>query len=171
MPSILPPRPVLAGLALALAASTLGGCAWFRAEPPHLTATESRPLEVPPDLVLPSSVSALQVPPLPAAGAAMPGDAPPAVVGSAGGAFVLADSAEGAFRRVGLALGRIDGVDSHTPVPALNAYEVRYGAETLLVRLRPEDGQVRIDAIGGDGRVLDTAAARGLLETLRQRLQ
>jgi len=171
MRSIPTPRPVLAGLVLVLTASTLGGCAWFRSEPPHLAATESRPLEVPPDLVLPSSVTALQVPPLAAGGAAMPGDVPPAVVATAGGAFVLADSAESAFARVGLALGRVDGVDSSTPVPALNAYEVRYGGETLLVRLRPEDGQVRIDAIGGDGRVLDTAAARGLLDALRQRLQ
>jgi len=171
MHSIHAPRPVLTGLVLALAASTLGGCAWFRAEPPHLAATESRPLEVPPDLVLPSSVAALQVPPVPAGGVAMPGDGPPTVMATAGGAFVLADSAESAFARVGLALGRVDGVDTSTPVPALNAYEVRYGGETLLVRLRPEDGQVRIDAIGGDGRVLDTAVARGLLGALRQRLQ
>lgn len=171
MRSIVPPRPVRAGLALALVASTLGGCAWFRGEPPHLSATEGRPLEVPPDLVLPSSVGALQVPPAPAGAVSMPGEGPPVVTATAGGAFTLTDSAEGAFRRVGLALERIEGVDNRTPVPALNAYELRYGGETFLVRLRPGDGQVQIDAIGADGRVLDTAAARGLLATLRQRLQ
>ncbi|MBS3959077.1 MAG: hypothetical protein KGZ52_07680 [Xanthomonadaceae bacterium] len=162
-------RPAVRGLALALLAASLGGCAWFRGEPAYLAAVEGRPLEVPPDLVLPSSAGALQIPPT-AAVAASPGELPPRVVDGAVGGFHLDDSSEGAFRRVGIALGRVEGVDSSTAVPALNAYEVRYRGEEMLLRLRPQDGRVQVDAIGADGRPLDTPAARGLLEALRQRL-
>lgn len=163
-------RPVLGGLALALAASTLGGCSWFRHEPAYLAAVESRPLEVPPDLVLPSSAGALQIPPAPA-GQIAPGETPPAVTAAAAGAFSLTDSSEGAFQRTGLALQRIDGVESSTAVSALNAYEVRYDGENFLIRLTPQGERIQIDAIGTDGRLLASPAARSLLDALRDRLQ
>ena len=162
-------RPVLGGLVLVLAASALSGCSWFRREPDYLSSTESRPLEVPPDLVLPSSTGALQVPPAAVATAA-PSEAPPAVLG-AGDGFTIDDSVESAFRRVGIALERIEGVSDRKAVSALNAYEVAFGGETFLVRLAPQDGQVKVDAISADGRPLASAAARQLLGTLRTRLQ
>ena len=162
-------RPVLGGLVLVLAATALSGCSWFRREPDYLSSTESRPLEVPPDLVLPASTGALQVPS--AVGAsAVPGQVPPALLG-AGEGFTIADSPESAFRRVGIALERIEGVNIRKAVAALNAYEVGFGGESFLVRLAPQDGQVRIDAISPDGRPLASNAARQLLGTLRTRLQ
>ena len=161
-------RPLQAGLVLALAASALTGCSWFRREAPYLDSTESRPLEVPPDLVLPSSGAALQIPPA-AAGSAVPGEAPPAVASPAT-TFTITDTAENAFRRVGLALGRIDGV-SAKPVAALSSHEVSYRGQSFLVRLAAQGEVVKVDAISPAGEVVTGGVAGELLGALRARLQ
>jgi len=161
-------RPLVAALTLTVAAAALSGCGWFRSEPLYLESRQSRPLEVPPDLVLPASATALQIPPA-AAGTPTPGEAPPTAFGPSA-AFEISDSAESAFRRVGLALGRIEDV-SATPVAALNSFEVGFKGETFLVRLSAQGAVVRIDAIGPDGRPLGGGAADELLGLLRNRLQ
>lgn len=165
-------RPMLSlhalprALLLAAAAAALTGCGWFRSEPIYLDSQQARPLEVPPDLVLPSSSAALQIPPL-AAGAPAPGEAPPATLGAA---FEISDSAESAFRRVGLALGRIDGATA-TPVAALNSYEVAFKGQSFLVRLAAQGGTVRVDAISPEGVPLAGGAAGELLGLLQSRLR
>ena len=69
-------RPLILGLLATAATVALSGCSFFRGkDAPYLESRESRPLEVPPDLVLPSSSAALQIPPA-AAGAPTPGEAP-----------------------------------------------------------------------------------------------
>lgn len=161
-------RPFTGGLVLAVAAATLSGCGWFRLEPLYLESRESRPLEVPPDLVLPASSAALQIPPA-AAGAPSPGEAPPLAFDPAA-AFEITDNVESAFRRVGLALGRIEGV-SATPIVALSSHEVSFNGENFLIRLGAQGVVVRIDAISPDGRPLSGGAAGELLDRLRARLQ
>ena len=168
MPLITPSRPKLGGLLLLVAATALSGCSWFRKEPAYLDSAESRPLDVPPDLVLPSSSAALQIPAA-AAGAPAPGEAPPAAVG-AGTAFEITDSTESAFRRVGLALGRIDGVAA-TPVSALNSHEVTYKGQSFLVRLAARGESVRIDAISPEGTALTGGPAGELIGLLQSRLR
>lgn len=161
-------RPLLGGLALALVASSLSGCAWFRGkDDAYLASRESRPLEVPPDLVLPASSAALQIPAAPAS-ASIPGETPPAAFGPADG-FDVEDTAENAFRRVGLALARIEGVAS-APVAALNSHEVTFRGETFLIRLVPQDGRVRVDAISAEGTPLRGGAAGELLAQLKARV-
>ena len=161
--------PFVAGLALAVTAATLSGCAWFRDKnEPYMDSQLSRPLEVPPDLIQPTSAAALQIPAAPA-GQASPGEAPPVAVGPAA-AFDLADDPENAFRRVGLALGRIDGA-SATSVVALNSYEVEYQGERFLIRLAPQGEAVRVDAISPEGTPVSGGAAGELLGLLRARLQ
>jgi len=168
MPLITPSRPKLGGLLLLVAATALSGCSWFRKEPAYLDSAESRPLDVPPDLVLPSSSAALQIPPA-AAGAPTPGEAPPAALGVAT-SFDINDTAENAFRRVGLALGRIDGATA-TPVAALNSYEVGFRGESFLVRLSARGEAVRVDAISPEGAAISGGAAGELLGLLQARLQ
>lgn len=162
-------RPAVRGLVLVLLASSISGCAWFRKEPEYLSSPESRPLEVPPDLAIPASSAALQVPAASAA-ASVPGEAPPTAT-QVGTSFNIADSSENAFRRVGLALARIDGVASSKPVSALNSHEVSFRGSSFLVRLTAEGEGVRVDAISPEGAVLSGGPAGELLAALRTRLQ
>ncbi len=162
-------RPLILGAVATVALVALSGCSFFRGkEAPYRESRESRPLEVPPDLVLPSSSAALQIPPA-TAGAATPGEAPPAAFGAAS-SFEVNDTAENAFRRVGLALARIDGATS-TPVAALNSYEVAFRGESFLVRLGARGESVRVDAITPEGTPVTGGAAGELLGLLQARLQ
>ena len=162
-------RPLFLGLLATSVVVGLSGCSFFRGkDAPYLDSRESRPLEVPPDLVLPSSTAALQIPAA-VGGAPGPGEAPPAAFGAATG-FDLSDTTENAFRRVGLALGRIDGAVA-TPVAALNSYEVGFRGERFLVRLGARGEAVRVDAISTEGAPLSAGAAGELLGQLRARLQ
>lgn len=163
-------RPFLFGLLATAATVALSGCSFFRGkEAPYLDSRESRPLEVPPDLVLPSSSAALQIPAAPGGAVAAPGEAPPAALGPAT-SFDLDDTAENAFRRVGLALARIEGATA-TPVAALNSYEVGFRGESFLVRLSPSSETVRVDAISPEGTPIRGGAAGDLLGLLQARLQ
>jgi uncharacterized lipoprotein len=162
-------RPLILGLLATSAVVALSGCSLFRGkDAPYLESRESGPLEVPPDLVLPSSSAALQIPPA-ASGAASPGEAPPAALGVAT-SFEISDTAENAFRRVGLALGRVDGATA-TPVAALNSYEVSFRGESFLVRLAARGESVRVDAISPEGTAISGGAAGELLGLLQSRLQ
>lgn len=162
-------RPLLLGLIATSAAVALSGCSFFRGkDAPYLESRESRPLEVPPDLVLPASSAALVIPAA-AAGAPTPGEAPPSAVGPAT-AFEISDTAENAFHRVGLALARIEGATA-TPVAALSSYEVGFRGETFLVRLAARADAVRIDAISPEGAALTGGGAGELLGLLQARLQ
>jgi hypothetical protein len=148
-------------LCLALLA-TLAGCGWLRAKTGYELAPERRPLSIPPDLDTPPQDPTLSIPE-PAASAPRAPSAPAS-------AFVIADSREGALRRLGLALERIDGVEVTGSAQALGAYNVRYGGEDFLVRVVEAGGVVRIEAVGGNGAVINTGAAGELLGLLRQRL-
>jgi uncharacterized lipoprotein len=162
-------RPLLLGLLAATTVVALSGCSWFRGkEEPYLESRESRPLEVPPDLILPSSSAALQIPPA-AAGAPAPGEAPPSALGPAT-SFEISDTSENAFRRVGLALGRVDGATA-TPVAALNSYEVGFKGANFLVRLTAQGETVRVDAISPEGAPITGGEAGELLGLLQSRLQ
>ena len=81
-------------LALVLLVVSVAGCSWFKkgARGDYALAPEARPLEVPPDLTLPNTSGAMQIP---AAGQATPAAAP------AGGGFNVAGSRDDAFARVG----------------------------------------------------------------------
>ncbi|MGL6291619.1 MAG: hypothetical protein ACRC2H_13080 [Silanimonas sp.] len=162
-------RPLLLGLLAATTVVALSGCSWFRGkEEPYLESRESRPLEVPPDLILPSSSAALQIPPA-AAGAPAPGEAPPSALGPAT-SFEISDTSENAFRRVGLALARVDGATA-MPVAALNSYEVGFKGANFLVRLTAQGETVRVDAISPEGTPITGGEAGELLGLLQSRLQ
>src|SRR5688572_15043027 len=91
-------RPLLVG-AIVVALVSAGGCRWFRSSD-YQRSVENRPLEVPPDLDRPATGNAL---PLPAAQGV--GDSATSPIG-----FVVADSPENVFPRLGAALAQIEGV-------------------------------------------------------------
>jgi uncharacterized lipoprotein len=152
---------LLALLALALVATS--GCGWFRGKSIYEQAPESRPLEVPPDLDAPRIDPAMNIPEV---AARRPAQAAPV----AGGPFVLGDTPDSAYRRLGFALARIDGVEVTERAQLLAAYNVRYQGETFLVRVTAEGSGSRISATSADGSEASNAAAQRLLGLLQQRL-
>ena len=159
-----PRRALLATLLVAVAAGS--GCSWFRGKSGYENSPESRPLEVPPDLDAPVSDPGMRVPAV--AGAKTPGTASQ---GAATGApFVLADALEGAWRRVGLALERIEGVSLGERDESQSLYNVTYDGQSFVIKLAAEGEGTRISAQGQDGSELNTGAAGRLLGLLKARL-
>ncbi|MEP6898231.1 MAG: hypothetical protein ABI870_06845 [Rhodanobacter sp.] len=103
--------------ALAFAGLLLSGCGMFRSHKSWDTAQQQAPLEIPPGLDRPSTSDALEIPP---PGANQPtANGATASVGTASGqiadGFVMTDSVDNSYRRVGQALsgGSIGQVTSH----------------------------------------------------------
>jgi uncharacterized lipoprotein len=91
---------------LALSALMLSGCGMFRSEKAWETAKQETPLEIPPGLDTPSTSAALVIP---EPGANNPtSNGATARVGQSGGTiadgFVVNDSVDGTYRRIGQAL-------------------------------------------------------------------
>jgi len=155
-----------AGYRLARAAVLFGligaaaGCSWFRTSTDYQQSPESRPLEVPPDLDAPRADTSMQIPAVAAPR--------PVAVGSA--AFTIEDSVESAWRRVGLALERVDGVVIAERAQALSAYNVKFGGEEFLLRVVGTGNGSRVEAVGSDGQPRNEGAAARLLGTLKSRL-
>ena len=157
-------RALLATLLVAMAAGT--GCSWFRGKSGYENSPESRPLEVPPDLDAPVSDPGMRVPAV--SGAKTPATASQ---GAATGApFVLADALDGAWRRVGLALERIDGVNIGERDTVQAIYNVTYDGQSFQIKLAAEGEGTRVSAVGQDGSELNTGAAGRLLGLLKTRL-
>ena len=172
-------RPLMvATLAVAVLASS--GCSWVRNkwgnEAEYQASRQNQPLEVPPGLDVPSTAGAVNVP------AANP-NAPTAAVGqgvpsaSSGQAYVegiesflLADSLSSSYRRIGIALDKIEGARIGDRAQLLNSYEVTYKGVTVLVRAEAADGQTRVVALGPDGQPVRSGVATELLAVLKARL-
>jgi uncharacterized lipoprotein len=159
-------RALLLALVAVLAGST--GCGWFRGKSGYENSPESRPLEVPPDLDRPAADGTMEIP----AAAGAPRAAPSGPVSNpvTGASFVIADSAESAWRRLGLALERIEGVSIGDRDPSAAAYNVGYEGETFQVRIAAEGEGSRISAVSQDGQEMSAGAAGKLLALLKQRL-
>ena len=130
-------RGVLAALIVTAVLAT-SGCSWFR-KPNKLYAgdAQSRPLEVPPDLDTPPMRGAVEIPELPAGAAAAggPTDVPGAAASVAGiDSFTVADTVDSTWRRLGLALAKIEGVTIDERAQLLNSYSVGYRGTTMLLR-------------------------------------
>lgn len=157
---------LVAGLATSLIATS--GCTWFRSSTGYEHSRESRPLEVPPDLTRPVADPAMQLPTV--AQATAPSGAQQATAGGAVSSFEVADAAGETWRRVGLALERIDGVAITNRAQLLGSYEVRFRGESFLVRVQENNGRSTVTAVDTGGQAVRTGAATELLGLLRQRL-
>lgn len=164
-------RPVtpraLVAIALAAVLLSSAGCGWFRGKERYLDATESRPLELPPGLDRPAVDPAMAVPTV---SDVAPPSASPSAAPAAAASLVLDDTAENAFRRVGVALGRIDGVTVGGNSPLLGTYEVQYRGQDFLVRVQASGQQANVAALSPDGATLSSGPAVELIGLLRARL-
>lgn len=158
----------LALLSAAILASS--GCSWFRGKTVYENAAEGRSLEVPPDLDVPKIDPALAIPTVSATAgtSARSSAAAPTIVAS--GPFPVADSFDSTWRRLGIALARIDGVEVIETAQVLGAYSVRFADEEFLVRVTRDGETARIGAVNKDGKEVTGGAAGRLLATLRARL-
>lgn len=160
-------RVLVAGLATSIVVTS--GCGWFRASTGYENSRESRPLEVPPDLSTPAVDPSMQLPTVAQAQRAPAGAQ--ASAGVAVSSFEVADAAGETWRRIGLALERIDGVAITNRAQLLGSYEVQYRGESFLVRVQQGQGETStVTAVNAAGQSVGTGAATELLGMLRQRL-
>ena len=153
----LSPRLTRIVLALAVAALAVGagGCRMVGKKSELYTpSTESRPLEVPPDLDRPSADRAMA---LPAAG----GSVSASGMNNAGGGtaapigFNAAGDRDAVFAKVGEVLGATSGVAIASKAQILGTYDVDYMGAKFLVRVTK----------AGDGAYVSAVDPRGLPPT------
>ena len=151
-------------LALVLLVVSVAGCSWFKkgAKGDYALAPEARPLEVPPDLNLPNTSGAMQVPNV--APAASGSTAAPA------GGFTVGGSREEAFTRVGEALSGIEGVAIASRAQLLGTYDVSYEGASFLVRVSAVDAGAYVSAVDPRGLPATGAAPTKLLAALKAKL-
>lgn len=151
-------------LALVLLVVSVAGCSWFKkgAKGDYALAPETRPLEVPPDLNLPNTSGAMQIP---AASQATAAAAP-----AAAGGFTVAGTRDEAFTRVGEALAGVEGVTIASRAQLLGTYDVSYEGASFLVRVSGVEAGAYVTAVDPRGLPATSPAATKLLAALKAEL-
>lgn len=159
-------RPLALAL-LAVAVVGVSGCKWFRkGSPEYSMSQETRPLEVPPDLNLPNSAGAMQ---LPATSSQLASQAAPAVVASTT-SFHVAGSREDVFNRLGVALGEVEGLTIASRAQLLGTYDVSYEGSNFLVRVTVVDTGVYVSVVDPRGTPAQGTGPAKLITTLKAKL-
>lgn len=158
-------RPLAPAL-LAVAVVSVSGCSWFHKGQPrgdYKLSPQERPLEVPPDLNMPSTAGAMQVP-SPEAGSAAPAQAP------SSSAFTAAGTRDEVFTKLGTSLGGIDGVAITSKAQILGTYEVSYQGASFLVRVTDGQQGALVSAVDARGLAANGPEATRLMATLKNQL-
>ena len=134
---------------LAVAVAGASGCSWFKkgAKGDYALAPEMRPLEVPPDLTLPSTAGAMQIP-----AAAAPAASPSAPASTW---FNVAGS---------------PGVTVSSKAQLLGVYDVSYEGVNFLVRVVAKDAGSYISAVDPRGLPASGEAPVKLVAQLKEKL-
>ncbi|KRG69206.1 hypothetical protein [Pseudoxanthomonas dokdonensis] len=159
-------RPLAFGL-LAVSLVGLTGCSWFKKGPKgdYALPAEQRPLEVPPDLTMPSNNGAMQVP-----NTASQASSQAARPATAGNGFNVRAARDDAFSQLGDALGAIDGVTIASRAQLLGTYDVNYQGSDFLVRVVGLQDGSYISAVDPRGLPATSEAAVALMADLKTRL-
>ena len=152
----------LALLALATTVAVTGCHRGARGD--YALAPEMRPLEVPPDLSLPNTAGASQVPALASAARATQAAQP------AQGGFTASGSRDEVFGKVGVALESISGVNIASRAKLLGSYDVAYEGSNFLVRVVGVDAGAYVSAVDPRGLPATDPAAIKLLGALKAKL-
>ena len=166
-------RPLLIAV-IGVALLTQGGCVWLRAKFANTAVYESseqgNPLEVPPDLDRPNTAAGIAIPDVTPNPMTQGTPATAAVPAVGGDGFAIADPVDSAFRRVGVALGKIDGVTLGESAESSGTHTVTYQGTPMQIRVEAAGDGARVFAVGADGAPLSGAPAATLLATLKARL-
>lgn len=158
------PRLVIAAVVVATLAS---GCSWFRKDSKlYAQNPESRPLEVPPDLDVPSTESAMKIPAT--ASATLPA-APAASAASANG-FTVVGTRDDIFTKVGDALGKVEGLTVASRAQVLGVYDVNYQDMNFLVRVSAVEAGVYVSVVDPRGLPASGEAPAKVLAALKTAL-
>ncbi|MDI9240360.1 hypothetical protein QLQ15_15740 [Lysobacter sp. LF1] len=157
MTRVLVASVLLAGIALG------SGCSWFRkTDKLYSQSPETRPLEVPPDLDLPRTDTAVNVPSQAATNAV--------ASGQASGGFTLPTARDDAFAKVGEALAAVQGVNIANRAQALGVYDVNYEGANFLVRVAGTEQGSYVSAVDPRGLPATGDAPKKLIDALRTAL-
>ncbi|MGV8959138.1 MAG: hypothetical protein ACOH1V_01940 [Stenotrophomonas sp.] len=157
----------LALLATATVAATTG-CFRKGARGDYALPPETRPLAVPPDLNLPNTAGAAQVPAL-ASAAARPAPVSGQSEASHSG-FTVSGSRDEVFGKVGDALAAINGVNIASRAQLLGSYDVAYEGSNFLVRVVAVDAGAYVSAVDPRGLPATDPAAVKLVAELKTRI-
>ncbi|WP_305804041.1 hypothetical protein [Stenotrophomonas sp. YIM B06876] len=157
----------LALLATVTVAATTG-CFRKGARGDYALPAETRPLEVPPDLTLPNTAGAAQVPALASTAARPTPVAGQAEAGHSG--FTVSGTRDEAFGKVGDALAAIEGVTIASRAQLLGSYDVAYEGSNFLVRVVAVDAGAYVSAVDPRGLPATDPAAVKLVAELKTRM-
>lgn len=158
---------------LAVSVAGLSGCKWFKkgAKGDYALSPETRPLEVPPDLTVPTTSGAMQIPPAGGqATATAPSASGAATAAPASGGFNVAGSRDEVFAKVGDALGSIEGVNIASRAQLLGTYDVAYEGANFLVRVVGVEAGAYVSAVDPRGLPATGEAPTKLMAALRAKL-
>jgi uncharacterized lipoprotein len=161
---------ILPAIAATALVATVAGCSWFSKDTGYELAAEARPLEVPPDLDLPDTSTAMEIPGQPGTTSVMRSSLGQPTAAQAASGFTVAGDREELFARVGSILEGPEGVEIASSARALGVYDVGYGGSNFLVRVSDGQGGVYISAVDPRGVPATSDAALELMATLKAAL-
>ncbi len=147
-------------LAVVLVSATTG-CSWLKKRVGYQNSKQNNALEIPPGLDAPSTNNALIVPNV---------DGTTSLGQASVETFTVNDSLESTWKRMGLALNRIEGVTVTGSAQALGSYDVRYQGLNYLIRAETAGEATRITAFTPEGQAAANSPASRLLGILKSRL-
>jgi uncharacterized lipoprotein len=163
-------RNILPAIAATALVATVAGCSWFSKDTGYQLAAESRPLEVPPDLDVPDTSNAMEIPGQAATASVMRSELGQPSAAQAASGFTVAGDREDLFNRVGEVLEGTEGVEIASRARVLGAYDVSYGGSNFLVRVSDGQGGVYVSAVDPRGVPATGEAALKLIATLKAAL-
>ncbi|PZP59435.1 MAG: hypothetical protein DI597_16490 [Pseudoxanthomonas spadix] len=163
---------VVVPVVLAISIVGLSGCKWFHKGPKgdYALSEQERPLEVPPDLNLPNTAGAMQVPTVASGSAAGRGQEAAAPASSNTSGFNVAGKRDEVFAKVGDALGTVDGLTIASRAQLLGSFDVTYQGASFLVRVAETSSGVYVSAVDPRGLPANGPEATRLMAELKNKL-
>lgn len=161
-------RPAIV-VAIAATLVATAGCSWFRKDNPlYAAAPQDRPLEVPPDLDLPDTSTAMAVPESGTGSVTRSGmTAPAAQQQAASNGFTVAVDRDQVFERIEALLAAVEGVTVVSKAQLLGTYDIDAGDSKFLVRVTRVDAGTYVSAVDPRGLPATGEDAVRVIEALR----